>query len=195
MYKILLSVLILLASCVSTTHNTVERICNKGYTAVKHQNLVLCVSNDYYMVNRIRTPVDLPTALRIAEENNAVLPTKEMVDSIYAQADIRLRPITMPPGPQMTSREYYVRHNQMIQAQLEGMKTEGMLIAGHKKDIVNIRPGSSRVAIYGWHTSINNPIQPYSTVHGRNYYDYSHGLRLVSKIAYDLNGNKVLLGE
>ena len=37
------------------------------------------------------------------------------------------------------------------------------------------------MAIYGWHRPGKGPIQPLSTVHGRSYVDYSHGIRLVSK--------------
>jgi hypothetical protein len=43
------------------------------------------------------------------------------------------------------------------------------------------RPG--QIAIYGWHRAIGSPIQPLSTVHGAGYADYSHGIRLVSKMA------------
>lgn len=193
--KILLAIFMVFASCTSTKQNSVSSICEAGYSPVKYQNLIICTSNDYYMMNGIRTPVDLPTAYNIARANDAVLPNKSMVDAIYAQADIRLAPITMPPTAAMTSRNYYVRHNGMIEEQLSGVNTINKLIAGHKKDIVSISENSSRVAIYGWHRSVGNPIQPYSTVHGRNYYDYSHGLRLIKRIAYDLNGNRVSLGE
>ncbi|HBQ23346.1 MAG TPA: hypothetical protein DD656_06395 [Alphaproteobacteria bacterium] len=51
-----------------------------------------------------------------------------------------------------------------------------------------------RVAIYGWHKSNGNPIQPLSTVHGAAYADYSHGLRLVSRTAY-LNGQPTSLRD
>jgi hypothetical protein len=47
------------------------------------------------------------------------------------------------------------------------------------------KPG--RIAIYGWHRSSGDPIQPLSTVHGARYADYSHGIRLVSEMAI-LNG-------
>jgi hypothetical protein len=46
------------------------------------------------------------------------------------------------------------------------------------------------VAIYGWHRSNGDPIQPLSTVHGEYYADYSHGIRLVSRTAY-VNGRAV----
>jgi hypothetical protein len=44
-----------------------------------------------------------------------------------------------------------------------------------------------RIAIYGWHREAGEPIQPLSTVHGANYADYSHGIRLISEWAL-ING-------
>ena len=55
-----------------------------------------------------------------------------------------------------------------------------------------------RVAIYGWHRTNGRAIQPLSTVHGAQYADYSHGIRLISRTAY-VNGRAVdlatLLGD
>ena len=50
-----------------------------------------------------------------------------------------------------------------------------------------LRSKPGRVAIYGWHRENGAPIQPLSTVHGAQYADYSHGVRLVSSRAY-ING-------
>jgi hypothetical protein len=66
----------------------------------------------------------------------------------------------------------------------------GILTAGDKKDLVltnRLWSNLSRVAIYGWHLPDGMPIQPLSTVHGMRYADYSHGIRLISAIAY-MNG-------
>ncbi len=61
----------------------------------------------------------------------------------------------------------------------------GALISGHKKDVVLTNRLSEilgRVAIYGWHRLSGIPIQPLTVVHGANYADYSHGIRLVSNV-------------
>lgn len=155
----------------------------RDFISVSFNGGTICVSPDYYSVDGIRTPVGMSEALKIAEENNAFLPTPEMVNAIWEQADIQLSPITMAPGPQMTSRSYYERHDAMIDDQLQGfpyniIDAENLLIAGHKKDIVH-QQRSGRVTIYGWHMPDGNPIQPVSSVHGSKYKDYSHGLRLV----------------
>jgi hypothetical protein len=151
---------------------------------------IICVTYDYYSVDGVRQPLNLTDALALAESRGMRLPTVEEVDAIYEQADVRLTPIPLPPGPRMSSESYIIRHNDLIEEQLEGLNTDGLLIAGHKKDLIYISSSSSRVAIYGWHRDIGDPIQPYSTVHGRGYFDYSHGVRLVSLYEY-VNGEVI----
>ena len=90
--------------------------------------------------------------------------------------------VAAPAGPLMRSNRYLSEHQQRIDAQRSGLPL-GELIAGHKKDLVlsaRLRQRTGRVAIYGWHTAPGHPIQPLSTVHGAQYVDYSHGVRLVS---------------
>jgi hypothetical protein len=123
------------------------------------------------------------------------LPTPVIVDAIYEQAQVRLEPQPMEPGPEMRSSGYYLRHNSLIEGQRSGLP-EG-LIAGHKKDVVislRMKGQPDRVPIYGWHRKAGDPIQPLSLVHGADYEDYSHGLRLVSPVAC-LNGEPVALGN
>jgi hypothetical protein len=144
------------------------------------------VTPDYLAIGSdddfLRMPLSLPDALTICDEYGFVLPTRKIVDAIYEQASFHLSPKPMQPGPQMRSTDYLWRHQQLIETQLAG-HPHGELVAGHKKDLVltgrlNSKPG--RVAIYGWHRLSGQPIQPLSTVHGENYLDYSHGVRLVS---------------
>jgi hypothetical protein len=146
------------------------------FVKIQFQGKEIEVSSDYYMEDGIRMPVDVPKALKIAKQYNATLPTKEIIDAIWNAADLKLAPLTLPPGPAMTTLEYFRRHNSLIQDQIGGK--EFKLVAGHKKDILQpLRPG--RVTIYGWHRLNGKPIQPVSDVHGEYYADYSHGLRLV----------------
>jgi len=144
--------------------------------------LTLFVSYDYYSLAQVRTPMGLSDAVKLVLSEGAMLPTPKIVDAIYAQGDIVLKPIPMTPGSSMSSFGYYKRHDEMIDSVL-GLDTAYGLIVGHKKDIVLTRRyknGSMRVAIYGWHRSNGNPIQPLSLVHKHSYYDYSHGVRFVS---------------
>lgn len=154
--------------------------------------VTICVTPDYLAVGDdhdfMRVPLGLAAAARIAEDFNMMLPTTRMVDAIYAQADLRLSPSPMTPGAQMASTSYFMRHNATVQQQYRNAGGRlGMLVAGHKKDVVltnRLSSAPGRVAIYGWHRANGNPIQPLSTVHGAEYADYSHGIRLVSRTAF-----------
>jgi hypothetical protein len=148
------------------------------------------VTPDYLSIGSnsdfLRIPMNLYTAEFVASHFGFILPTKKMVDAIYAQSTYHLAPQPMPAGPQMRSTEYYRTHNQMIQQQVVGRGIpSGAFIAGHKKDVVvtnRLTSNEGRIAIYGWHRGPGEPIQPLSTVHGAHYADYSHGIRLVSDI-------------
>jgi len=145
------------------------------------------MSPDYFAIGTdqdfVRMPMRPGTAQAIADHFGAVLPRPRLVDSIWQQAPYQLRPRPLSPGPPMSSNEYYARANRLVDAELAG-RPLGPLTAGAKKDIVVTnrlarRPG--RVAIYGWHRTNGRPIQSLSLVHGADYVDYSHGLRLVAR--------------
>ena len=154
-------------------------------------NATIFVTPDYLAIGSdadfLRVPMNLHTALTIADQLGFALPTKKMVDAIYLQSRHRLVPQPLPAGPEMRSTAYYWNHNRMIQTQAASLGVQlGDLIAGHKKDVVITNLLSTRagkIAIYGWHRAPGRPIQPLSTVHGANYADYSHGIRLVSGTA------------
>jgi len=150
----------------------------------------ICVAPDYLAVGSdadfLRVPLSYPTATRIASEFGFVLPTRKIVDAIYAQSEYHLTPEPLPPGPQMRSAAYSLLHQRRVEAQRAGFPL-GALISGHKKDLVltnRLLQLPDRVAIYGWHRPDGRPIQPLSTVHGLRYADYSHGLRLIDGAAW-----------
>lgn len=165
-------------------------------------DITICVTPEYLSVGSdadyVRVPLGLPAAARIADRLGFFLPTPRMVDAIYDQAEVQLNPSPMKPTSQMTSTGYMLQHN----ATVENMRNQqtrfrGLLTAGQKKDIVLSRrllsaPG--RVAIYGWHRSNGRPIQPLSTVHGAQYADYSHGVRLIAPTAL-VNGEPRALAK
>lgn len=151
---------------------------------VEYDGMTIYVTPDYYMESGVRVSVGLTRAFEIADAHNMMLPTTGMVDAIWDAAEIKLDPRPLPPSDEMTSYNYLIRHETIVNEQLKAFgNVRGKLIAGHKKDIIRINRDHPKVAIYGWHRANGRPIQPYSTVHGREYHDYSHGLRLVSKIA------------
>ena len=162
-----------------------ERPGGKGLAAtifVMPEYLAIGSDSDF-----LRIPMNLHTATSVVDRFGLVLPTKKIVDAIYEQSMGHFTPQPLPAGPQMTSTEYYRTHDAMIDKQSQGRGFRlGALVSGHKKDVVitnrlRWRPG--RIAIYGWHRGTGAPIQPLSTVHGAGYADYSHGIRLIGRVA------------
>ncbi len=164
--------------------------------------ITLCVTPDYLAVGNdrdyVRVPLGMASAARVADALGFLLPTARIVDLIYAQAEVQLAPNPMEPGAAMTTTRYFMRHDDTVsrQAGSPGLHPVA-LVAGIKKDLViseRLRKQPGRVAIYGWHRTNGRPIQPLSLVHGADYADYSHGIRLVSRIAF-INGRPVALDK
>jgi hypothetical protein len=155
------------------------------------QTATVFVTPDYLAIGSdddyLRIPMNLETATVIATQFGFVLPTRRIVNAVYAQSAFHFVPEPLTPGPRMSSTGYYQHHNALIQAQARAAAlAPGALVSGHKKDVVITNmlakmPG--RIAIYGWQRPGGVPIQPLSTVHGVCYEDYSHGIRLVSEMA------------
>ena len=154
--------------------------------------VTICVLPDYLAIGSdhdfVRVPMGLPTAAEIADRFGFFLPTPKMVDAIYAQAKVHLVASPMPAGDQMRSTAYLLQHNETVETQLASLSAPSDdLTAGEKKDVVlslRLRAHPGKVAIYGWQRANGAPIQPLSTVHGAEYADYSHGIRLVSGTAF-----------
>jgi hypothetical protein len=157
------------------------------------QTATVFVMPDYLAIGSdddyLRIPMNLETATAVAAQFGFLLPTKRIVNAVYAQSAFHFVPEPLTPGPQMSSTGYYQHHNALIQAQVRAAAVAlGALVSGHKKDVVITNmlartPG--RIAIYGWQRPGGTPIQPLSTVHGVCYEDYSHGIRLVSEMAWE----------
>jgi hypothetical protein len=155
-------------------------------------DITICAAPDYLAIGSdddfLLMPMRLGTALSAAVQYGFTLPTRRLVDAIYAQASAHFAPQPLPAGDEMRSTEYSLRHNELIAAQRLALGAPlGSLIAGDKKDLVltnRLRSNLDRVAIYGWHVADGKPIQPLSTVHGWRYADYSHGARLISTQAF-----------
>jgi hypothetical protein len=146
---------------------------------------VLEVMPDYLAVGSdadfVRVPMTPAAAAFVADRFGCALPTRKLVDEVYRAAAVKLE-----PKPLTTARESvatFLAHHDLIEGQRTGKKL-GELVAGVKKDVVvsnRLGEKPSRVAIYGWHQTDGQPIQPLSVVHARTYVDYSHGVRLVRR--------------
>jgi hypothetical protein len=134
---------------------------------------VLRVATDY-----VGAPASAVSAQRLADSYGALLPTRKMVDAIWAAAPIKLVPEPIPGGTAQPAAQATALHQAMIDSQVAGRSG---LVAGHKKDVVlsaKLVPG--KVGIYGWHQPSGKPIQPLYLGHSSSYADYSQGVRLVA---------------
>jgi hypothetical protein len=154
------------------------QLASPGHTAT------IYVAPDYFGIGTdaewLRMPMYPQTAQAIADARNAVLPTRKIVNAIFA-ASQKLGFVAEPLAH--TSIATYVKHHQAIEAARQGRTG---LFAGHKKDIV-ITPALAahphHVAIYGaWFPNASHPIQGLNaTRHSDHYADYSHGVRLIAR--------------
>jgi hypothetical protein len=151
---------------------------------------VIEVAPDYFCLGSdedfFRLPMSAELAQWIADRTDCVLPTRLMVNEIYTSASVKLAPSFFNPANyNINSLEVFWQHNVNIEEQRAGQPL-GHLVGGIKKDIVSstlIAQYPNRVVIYGWHQLNGSPIQPLSKVHSSTYMDYSHGVRLVKRIA------------
>ncbi len=172
-----------------------------------HYELEYYVVCDYMAIGSdmdyLYIPMTPSTAQFIADRLDCTLPTKKMVDDIYAKAEVKLTPQPIPPSDKMTTVPVFKQHTDSIKQQISTIGLDRLadnIIGGHKKDIIISNKIYSpdktyeRVVIYGWHKSINNPIQPMYNGHIAMYADYSHGVRLISNQAF-LNGDSVTINS
>jgi len=143
--------------------------------------------------NFCRVPMGPITAQRVADFFGTCMPTRKLVDDIYANAEIKVAPVTyLPVGNNNERVEKFIEHNTAIQDQFDNAGgLLGQLFGGTKKDVVLsnkiIDPARTHhVTIYGWHRLNGEAIQPLTNIHIDTYVDYSHGIRyLDSEIHVD----------
>ncbi|QKJ29612.1 hypothetical protein HQ865_07555 [Mucilaginibacter mali] len=143
-------------------------------------------------------PMTPGLAQRVANKLKCSLPTRQLSDTIYQYAQIKLSPLPIPPTQAMTTMPIFIRHNQMVRSQLDSLGnryTQGNLTAGDKKDVIisnRIYNDTSayHVVIYGWHRLNGKAIQLVYAKHLNTWADYSHGIRLIQRDVW-VNGKKM----
>jgi hypothetical protein len=172
-------VLITTNAAINGTNHTVKYYVTPDY---------LCVgaNTDYFL-----TPMTPTLAQRLANLLGCALPTRQMVKTIWAQAQVKLAPAPIPPGPAMITVPVFNQYNSNVWAQRRAFLDThplGSLVAGHKKDVVisallltNFHKSLTPVVIYGWQKTNGTPIQPIYNGHAQTWADYSHGIRLVQQ--------------
>lgn len=171
-----------------TVTNVIGNRTNTATFFVAPDYLAVGTDEDYFLVQM--TPM---TAQRIADQLGCTLPTRKMVEDIYAAAEVKLAPMPIPPSPAMTTVPVFAQHNEMVRtarAACLQLHPLGALVAGHQKDLVitpMLAEAPGKVAIYGLQRTNGVPIQPLYLRHSANWVDYSQCVRLVRQ-AMTVNG-------
>lgn len=151
-----------------------------------------------------RIPMGPITAQKIADHFGATMPTRKLVDDIYAHAECKLEPITYPWSEESIKVPRFIQHHEDIETlRLAEGGELGQMMGGLKKDVVisNLIADPTRqnhVVIYGWHYLNGTPIQPLYNGHINSYVDYSHGIRLLNatvKVDHEEMDIKTLLQD
>ena len=126
-------------------------------------------------------PVSRAEALERADAAGCELPSRALVDAIWAAADLRIDPHALARDP--SRPDAAERHAAHVGALVCGyVDLEGhvafRLLAGSHKDFAR---SGSRVDLYGWHDRAGRVVQPWGTSHSAAYVDYSQGVRLVRR--------------
>lgn len=181
--------------CPVTVTNITGGITNIGTLYVAPDYLAVGSDSNYLLV-----PISGNTAQRIADKIGCTLPTRKMVDAIYAAAEVKLTPSPISPTAAMTTVPIFTQHNETVREQrmdLTNAHPLGALVAGHKKDVVvstRLANATNKVAIYGWHRTNGTAIQPLYLGHVSWWVDYSQCIRLVS-YWMTVNGERKTLPE
>ncbi len=155
-----------------------------GADGVRH-TIAYEVMPDYLAIGSdadfVRMPMTPYTAQAFCDAFGFVLPTRKMANDIWAAATVHVepRPLTRERESPLT----FLEHHRIIEEQLQGTE-RGAFVAGIKKDVVvtsKLLERPERVAIFGWHYTSGQPIQPLYTGHVDWYVDYSHGIRPVRR--------------
>ncbi len=160
------------------------------------------VTPDYLAVGSdadyLLMPLSPGMAQQLADKLHCSLPTRKMVDDVYAAAEVKLSPSPIPPSPKMTTVEVFSNHNAAVyrrRADQLALHALGVLVAGHKKDVVisaKLAAAPGKVAIYGWHRTNGVPIQPLYLGHTETWVDYSQCIRLAAQ-AMLVNGTNTTI--
>lgn len=148
----------------------------------------LSIDGEEYLVSPTYiAPIGIGEAIELAKEHGFTIPTPRMVDAIWREADLKIKPTPIKHDgtfKTMNSRALSDKHREMVEAEIgnQGFR----LLAGSHKDIVFIPEAFGKVVkkpgIYGWHRPDGTKIQSEMWGHGLAWKDYSQGLRPIKKV-------------
>lgn len=151
----------------------------------REHKVVIRITKRALNINGMGIPMTQETAELIAEKTGCMLPTAAIMKAVFEDPKFKkLVMPTLPPGPSMTSTEYYEQHNRMILEQMrqKGINENGAVI-GAEKTICAGPKNTSRLLLHGGlrpdgRLYQNNTLTPHSK---RYYVDYSQRARLVDR--------------
>jgi len=143
------------------------------------------LGNEKYIVSpRYIAPIGIGEAVRVAQLHEAQLPTKELVDEIWKQADLKLEPhpVAHDGTPAtMNSDDTNIKQLAYIANQIKekSPNNDYKLLGGTHKDVAY---QNGKIGLYGWHKLNGKVIQSFFPGHAAEWKDYSQGARLVKRI-------------
>ncbi len=173
--------------------------------------LELLVAPDYFALGTDEDPFRVGRespycAQAIADYYDSILPSTKILRAIQSQADPKFAYTDVKVAPYNIPLAKIETHNALVAANNLANKlfekagitpgdTDSTAIGYRKSIVVGPNLDGSKVAIYGgrWNSG-GSIVQPYSTIHGSDYSDYSHGITLISRKA-KLDGEKVDLRD
>ncbi|MEO1170575.1 MAG: peptidoglycan-binding protein [Myxococcota bacterium] len=132
-------------------------------------------SDDDYMA----IPLSRNAADALVRELGGFLPTPQMVQDRWGEADYRFVP--HPLGGAATAADRFVQSTRRHNEGIDRAGTEGALVAGTSKVYVTDPVyQNGDIGYFGWISPDGEPIQPSYVAHNRGYRDYSHGVLLAA---------------
>lgn len=137
------------------------------------------VTEDALTMLGVRFDVTAEGAQRIADQLGAILPTPRILQLIWEQADVRLKPCTLPADSAMASTARMIEHSKCVDSGIAGRK--GLIANVGKYWVLTNRLAEKRnvAANYGWFVKGQRPIQTVGMRHDTSHTDYSQVLRLI----------------
>lgn len=149
------------------------------------RSVVLYVATDALRLEGVRVAVTHPTAQRIADVLDCVLPTSRIVDLVHTQAVLVVPPAPQTPDARMADTSRVVMHSRAVDARIAaaGGPARGIVSSVGKDWVITNRlvDRPDRAANYGWHTPAGRPIQSVGLAHSIGHTDYSQVMRPVQR--------------
>jgi len=146
------------------------------------------VSADALKLQGVRFDLTAVGAQQVADMLGTILPTPRILEVVWEQADIQLKPCTLPSDAKMADTSRMVQHSRCVDQSIGDRK--GLVANVGKHWVLSNRLLERRdaAANFGWFRHGRRPIQTVGTRHDTAHTDYSQIVRLV-KPTIRVNGH------